>query len=202
MSAVRAKILGPFNLFPGVEDGHRCYRPICEWRSGRDDGFRENSLRTHGYEESPGSGGVESCLGNGNHYDAVLCGGSLRKCEWKDAMRYVLQGSPDFPLIISRRIGTERKSVEVLGAGAFDLLPTPHVERSVLGLLEDAVASYEARRMKNVCHGAYHSSKRDKRDMERGSHPGSSAAGREGFSISGKSLIRGSEFNPLEASGS
>ncbi len=92
---------------------------------------------------------LKAVLGNGNHYDAVLCGGSFRKCDWKDALRYVLQGSPDFPLIISRRVATEREWVEVLGAGAFDLLPTPHVERSVLPLLEDAVASYEARHWKN-----------------------------------------------------
>jgi DNA-binding NtrC family response regulator len=92
---------------------------------------------------------LKAVLGNGNHYDAVLCGGSFQKNDWKDALRYVLQGSPNFPLIISRRIGTEREWVEVLGAGAFDLLPAPHEECSVLPLLESAVASYEAGHRRN-----------------------------------------------------
>jgi DNA-binding NtrC family response regulator len=93
---------------------------------------------------------LHAALGKGNHYDPVLCGGSFRKGEWKDALRHVLQGNPDFPLIISRRIGTEREWVEVLGAGAFDLLNTRDGRDPVLSALEDAVATYEARHLKDV----------------------------------------------------
>jgi DNA-binding NtrC family response regulator len=92
---------------------------------------------------------LHAVLANTDDYDAVLCGGSFRKGDWQEAMRFVLHGNPHFPLIISRRIGTEREWVEVLGAGAFDLLPVSRGEHSVLSLLEDAVAIYEARQWKN-----------------------------------------------------
>lgn len=92
---------------------------------------------------------LQAVLGNGNHCDAVLCGRSFRKGDWKDALRYVLQRSPDLPVIIFRRIGTEKEWVEVLGAGAFDLLAAPGVQDPILPVLEHAVASYEAIRLKN-----------------------------------------------------
>ena len=93
---------------------------------------------------------LKTVMANGDDCDAVLCGFSFRQGEWKDALRYVLQGSPDFPLVISRRMGAEREWVEVIGAGAFELLPIPHAEGSVLMHLEEAVASYETRHWKDV----------------------------------------------------
>jgi DNA-binding NtrC family response regulator len=92
---------------------------------------------------------LQADLPDGNHYDAVLCGWSFRKGDWKDALGYVLQRSPDLPVIVFSRMGTEREWVEVLGAGAFDLLAAPYGERSVLAALEHAVASYEGRHLKN-----------------------------------------------------
>jgi hypothetical protein len=38
----------------------------------------------------------------------------------------------------------------VLQAGAFDLLVAPYLERTVLPVLEQAVASYEARRWRSA----------------------------------------------------
>ena len=89
-------------------------------------------------------------------YDAVFCGWSFHQGRWNDALDEVRQRCPDLPMIIFCRTGGEKEWVEALEAGAFDLLVGPYMKRSVLPLLEHAVASHEARRLHNatLCQGA------------------------------------------------
>jgi DNA-binding NtrC family response regulator len=84
-------------------------------------------------------------------YNVVFCGWSFQQGNWEDALGQVRQHSPDLPVIICRPTGTEREWVEVLEAGAFDLLIAPYQKETVLATLEQAVASYETRRLNNGC---------------------------------------------------
>ena len=92
-------------------------------------------------------------LGDGIHYDAVLCAWFTRNGTWKDALGQVLQRCPDLPVVVFHRTGTEREWLEVLEAGAFDLLTAPYVEHTVLPVLEQAGASSRARRLRNGGNG-------------------------------------------------
>ena len=82
-------------------------------------------------------------------YDAVFCDWSFHLGTWQDALQQVRQRCPDLPVIIFCRAGSEREWLTVLEAGAFDLLAAPYQQPTVLYVLEQAVASYEARRPHN-----------------------------------------------------
>jgi DNA-binding NtrC family response regulator len=79
-------------------------------------------------------------------YDAVFCGWSFQAGTWNDAVGQVHNQCPDLPVIIFSGNGGEQEWVQVLEAGAFDLLVAPYQRRTVLPVLEQAVASCEARR--------------------------------------------------------
>ena len=83
-------------------------------------------------------------------YDALFCGWSFHMGTWHDALGQVHLRCPDLPVVIFSGTGGEQEWVKVLAAGAFDLLVAPYQKRSVISILEQAVASYEARRI----HGA------------------------------------------------
>ena len=83
-------------------------------------------------------------------YDVVFCGWSNPSGTWIDALEHVLQRYPDLPVVIFSRTAGEREWVEVLEAGAFDLLAAPYQKAEVLAVLEQAVASYAARRLYNL----------------------------------------------------
>ena len=86
----------------------------------------------------------------GGGYDAVFCGWSFQRGTWSDALRQVQQRNPSLPVVIFCRTGGEREWVEVLEAGGFDLLAAPYQKPTVLALLEQAVDSYQARRLQNL----------------------------------------------------
>ena len=71
---------------------------------------------------------------------------------WKEAVKYIGECYPDLPVIvISNSEGLERGGrqwMEAVEAGVFDLLPAEHREFEVLSLLEQAVASAQARAMR------------------------------------------------------
>ena len=83
-------------------------------------------------------------------YDAVFCGWSFHRGTWYDAVDRILNHTPDLPIVIFCRTAGEREWVEVLKAGAFDLLVPPYGELAVLSVLEQAVSSYEVRRMMSL----------------------------------------------------
>ena len=80
-----------------------------------------------------------------SRYDAVFCAWSLCEGTWNDVLKELRHSSPDLPIIIVSRAAGEQQWVQVLEAGAFDLLGPPYREPLVLSVLEQAVASREAR---------------------------------------------------------
>ena len=85
-----------------------------------------------------------------NDYDALFCAWSFHSGTWHDALEEVRKWHPDLPVIILSRIAEEKEWVQVLEAGAFDLLVPPYQERMVLAVLEQASASREARVSRSI----------------------------------------------------
>ncbi len=78
-------------------------------------------------------------------FDAVLCAWRFDLGTWNDALSAVKRAHPDLPVIVFSSTGGEREWVEVLDAGAFDLLVSPYTQRTILPPIEHALASHEAR---------------------------------------------------------
>ena len=83
-------------------------------------------------------------------YDALFCGWRFHSGDWNLVLNQARQQYPDLPVIIFSRTGDEAEWVKVVEAGAFDLLVAPYQKRTVLPVLEHAVASHEGRRLRNV----------------------------------------------------
>ena len=79
------------------------------------------------------------------HYDAVFCARTLCTGSWSEVVAQLRQLCPQLPVIILSETAGEKEWVEVLAAGAFDLLALPCYERTLLSVMEHAVASGEAR---------------------------------------------------------
>ena len=82
-------------------------------------------------------------------YDALFCARSLFMGIWREVLEEVRQCYPHLPLIIVSRMADEQEWLEVLEAGAFDLLGPPYYERVLLPVLEHAVVSHDT----CVCRG-------------------------------------------------
>jgi len=81
-----------------------------------------------------------------SQYDAIFCPWSFHHGRWGEALSQIQRRDPDLPVIIFSRTGGEREWIEVLESGAFDLLVAPYRRSDILGVLEQARASYEGRR--------------------------------------------------------
>ena len=93
---------------------------------------------------SPTLAALGPLLKNGA-YDALFCTESPRAETWNEVIREVHKHHPDLPVIILSRTGDDREWREVLEAGAFDLLAPPYQGRTLVAVLEQAVASRQAR---------------------------------------------------------
>ena len=81
-------------------------------------------------------------------YDAVFCGWSFHKEARDAALKTMQQRFPDLPVVVFSRTGAEQQWIEVLEAGGFDLLVPPYQRSTVLPVLEHAMVSHEARRLR------------------------------------------------------
>jgi DNA-binding NtrC family response regulator len=77
-------------------------------------------------------------------YDAVLCewscpGGGT----WNDVLTKIQQRHSALPVIVFCRTGGEREWLQVLEAGAFDLLCSPYSKAATVAVLQHAIASYD-----------------------------------------------------------
>ena len=77
-------------------------------------------------------------------YDALFCDWSFYSGAWSEVLQEVRKLNPDLPVIILSRTAAEREWLEVLDAGAFDLLAPPYREHNLLAVLEQATASRQA----------------------------------------------------------
>jgi DNA-binding NtrC family response regulator len=78
-------------------------------------------------------------------FDAVLCGWSYRQGTWREVLKLVQRRCADVPVIVFSSLGAEQEWIEVLEAGAFDLLIAPCWNVPVLAVVEQAIASHAAR---------------------------------------------------------
>ena len=83
-------------------------------------------------------------LGRGR-YDAVLCGRSFRSGSWREILKAADEEAPGVPTIVLSNDGSGREWREAVGAGAFDLVTLPVPQHTLLGILEQAAASQQAR---------------------------------------------------------
>jgi DNA-binding NtrC family response regulator len=83
--------------------------------------------------------------------DVVLCDWNFLDGTWKEALREIQGRYPRLPsIVISPTQGIEegiQEWLDVLSAGAFDLLLNPSNDLSLRSVLEHAVASGEGRMM-------------------------------------------------------
>jgi len=78
-------------------------------------------------------------------YDVVVCARALSMGNWREVLEEVRRINANLPVIILSSTDKEEEWEEVLAAGAFDLLGFPYYERELPFVVEQAVASYEAR---------------------------------------------------------
>lgn len=78
-------------------------------------------------------------------FDAVFCAWTFHCGTWKNALLEALRFQPELPVLVFSSTGGEREWVEVLDSGAFDFLVPPYTRENVLALLEQAMASHDAR---------------------------------------------------------
>lgn len=74
-------------------------------------------------------------------YDVFLCDCHFQGGDWRDGLKAAQERSPELPTVVLCRAGGEQEWIEVLKAGAFDLLSAPFSEHAVLAVLEHAAAS-------------------------------------------------------------
>ena len=78
-------------------------------------------------------------------YDALFCARSLSMGNWREVLEEVWQFYPHLPVIIVSRTADEQEWLEVLEAGALDLLSPPYHQRVLQSVLEHAMVSHDAR---------------------------------------------------------
>ena len=61
-------------------------------------------------------------------YDALLCGWKFTNANWNETIRKLQQQYPDFPVVIFNGRGGAKEWINVMEAGAFDLLAAPYQE--------------------------------------------------------------------------
>ena len=69
---------------------------------------------------------------------------SIHDGQWTNVLAAVKRVHPDLPVIILSRTASDSEWVDVLEAGAFDLLGPPYTETKLLAVMEHAFASYQA----------------------------------------------------------
>ena len=79
-----------------------------------------------------------------SRYDALFCDWSFNKSSWREALKEVHRRQPELPMIVVHHSADEHEWVDVLDAGAFDLLGPPYNERLLLALLNQVLTSREA----------------------------------------------------------
>jgi len=74
-------------------------------------------------------------------FDAFLCDWCYMGGTWRTALDLIRRRAPQLPVIVVCRAGGEQEWVEVLQAGAFDMITAPFSADEVLFALTNAVAA-------------------------------------------------------------
>lgn len=78
-------------------------------------------------------------------YDSLFCPRSFPAGTWREVLGVVGAESPSLPVIVLSLQGNEGVWLEALDAGAFDWLTLPIPPQALLGVVEQAAASRQAR---------------------------------------------------------
>ena len=84
-----------------------------------------------------------------SQFDMVFCLWSFEDGTWMDVVQSSGRSSPEVPVIVVSRSGSEKKWVQVLAGGGFDLLVPPYRSIIVAALMEQARTSRDARVLAN-----------------------------------------------------
>jgi DNA-binding NtrC family response regulator len=82
--------------------------------------------------------------------DALFCAWAFYQAFWYSELQEMRQRYPELPVVILSRTGGEREWLEVLEAGAFDLLGLPCQRTTLIPLVEHAVVSNEVRQARKI----------------------------------------------------
>jgi len=82
-------------------------------------------------------------------YDVLFCQGELADGTWRTVLEEIQNRRLEVPVIVFCHCGGEREWIEVLEAGAFDLLVPPYSAYQTMAVLEHALAS--RRRIADCC---------------------------------------------------
>ncbi len=77
-------------------------------------------------------------------FDALFCEWSFGSGDWKEDLQVVRLNHPALPVIFLAGDQGQKEWVEVIEAGAFDLLTPPYNAQSLLAVMAQAAASYDA----------------------------------------------------------
>jgi len=78
-------------------------------------------------------------------FDVLLCEWCYEGGSWRDALESIRARVPELPVIVACRTGGEAEWMEVLAAGAFDMLTAPFSTDQVLFALTNAAAARQER---------------------------------------------------------
>ena len=78
-------------------------------------------------------------------YDALFCVCSFHSKTWNAPLKHVRKRHPELPVILLSSANALREWPDVFEAGAFDFLVPPYSNHNLLAVVEQAVASTEAR---------------------------------------------------------
>ena len=95
-------------------------------------------------------------LDEGSH-DVFFCDWRFGRGTWREALERVQDRDPLMPAIVILPAGEEYERLEVLEAGAFDLLALPWRRMAVIAVLEHALASRDAQLHRSVRMKCQHS---------------------------------------------
>ena len=87
---------------------------------------------------------LRALLANGT-YDALFCQWSYGMQSWKDALDTVRNITSELPVFVLSKTGGDEEWVEVLDAGAFDLLVPPYSGSSLLAVVKQFAAAHDTR---------------------------------------------------------
>lgn len=90
---------------------------------------------------------MESHLKEGN-CDVLFCAWPFYRAFWNGELQEMRDRYPALPVVVLSHTGGEREWLEVLDAGAFDLLSLPCQKPALLGVIEQAVVSHQVRKVR------------------------------------------------------
>ena len=79
-------------------------------------------------------------------FDVLFCAWDFYQGAWNSELQEIQDFHPGLPVVVISRDGGEREWLEVLEAGESDLLGFPCQQSTLIGVVEQAIVTHEARK--------------------------------------------------------